>query len=123
VRRLVRFFWSEKSVTAAEVALHFVSSRKMAALHGKFFGKRTVTDCMSFPLGEDHLGEIVICPKAALSYAPDAPYEELSLYLIHGLLHLMGYDDQTSRGRAAMEREQERLLSLAKKKRCLITSS
>jgi len=85
---------------ADEVSLFFVDEATICALHKQFFNDPTFTDCISFPLKQEGeykiLGEIFVCPLAAISYAKSSgadPFDEVLLYIIHGLLHLMGYDD------------------------------
>lgn len=98
-----------------EVILHFVTKKKMGKIHEDFFSDPSPTDCMSFPIDspkskskgkEPHiLGEIFVCPKVALEYAQEKnldPYTETTLYIIHGLLHLIGYDDLDAKSRKKM---------------------
>ena len=75
---------------------------------------------ITFPLDQDFLGEIFICPKTALLYNPQHPYQETTLYVIHGLLHLLGYDDISSKERTIMRREEKKLMTLVKKADCFI---
>ena len=121
VRRLVMFFLQEKKIASQEVAIYFVGARKITQLHTQYFNDPTPTDCITFPFDDQLLGEIFVCPKAALDYNPQKPYEETTLYIIHGLLHLLGYDDIDSKKRARMRREEKRLMALAKKHRCMIS--
>ncbi|HEY5235470.1 MAG TPA: rRNA maturation RNase YbeY [Rhabdochlamydiaceae bacterium] len=121
VRKLVMFFLQEKKVALQEVAIYFVGIRKITQLHAEHFNDPTPTDCITFPFDDQLLGEIFVCPKAALDYNPKKPYEETTLYIIHGLLHLLGYDDIDSKKRALMRREEKRLMALAKKHRCIIS--
>ncbi|MBI3900650.1 MAG: rRNA maturation RNase YbeY [Chlamydiia bacterium] len=123
VRQVITDVLENAGVTTNELSISFVSTRKSAEMHAKFFDDPTPTDCMTFPVDEiassetDYhvLGEIVICPKTALNYAPQAPYKELTLYLVHGLLHLLGYDDiETSnrkKMRAAESKHMKRLIA------------
>jgi len=115
------FLLQEKGVATQEVAIYFIGSRKITQLHAEFFNDPTPTDCITFPFGGQLLGEILVCPKAALDYNPQKPYEETTLYIIHGLLHLLGYDDIDSKKRALMRREEKRLMALARKHRCIIS--
>jgi probable rRNA maturation factor len=89
---------------AEELSVRFVSEPEMCQLHDQYLGDPSPTDCMSFPMDEEGeyrvLGDIVISPSAALAY-PD-PYEEVTLYLVHGILHLIGYDDVDPSDRAKM---------------------
>ena len=80
----------------------------MAQVHGDFLGDATVTDVITFPYGE-----ILICPAVAWETAAvnglSMP-EELLLYLLHGVLHLTGYEDKTPAGAQDMAAAQEKLL-------------
>ncbi len=94
-------------VETDEVVIHFVDVAKISELHGQFFDDPTPTDCISFPLegkSRSHekshsvLGEVFVCPKVALNYIEEnggLASEEISLYVVHGLLHLIGYEDHT----------------------------
>ena len=121
VRKLVQLFLQKKKVDCQELAVYFVSKKKITELHAEHFQDPTPTDCITFPLDQDFLGEIFVCPQAALDYNPKHPFEETTLYIIHGLLHLLGYDDIDSKKRARMRREEKRLMTLAKKHRCIIS--
>jgi probable rRNA maturation factor len=118
--KLIEFLLQKKSVDCQEISVYFVTEKKITKLHADHFKDPTPTDCITFPLDEDFLGEIIVCPKAALLYNPKQPYQETTLYVIHGLLHLLGYDDISSKKRALMRKEEKRLLALVKKADCLI---
>lgn len=113
-----------------EVSIHFVDQEEICALHKEFFNDPTPTDCISFPMDEEEtmahhvLGELIVCPQAALDYIEENggdPYEETTLYVVHGLLHLMGYRDKTPEEqkdmRAAEKRHMDNLHSVG----CLLT--
>lgn len=85
-----------------EAAIHFVGTKKICSLHEIYFDDPSVTDCISFPIdnqaGDPYsiLGEVFVCPETACSYIKNHGgilYEEITLYVVHGLLHLLGYDD------------------------------
>jgi len=122
-RRLVHFILKKEKNTLQKISLYFVSSKKITELHQDFFNDPTPTDCITFPIDPLKEGEIFVCPKTALSYDPEHPYLETTLYVIHTLLHLMGYDDIDKRKRASMVRKQNRLLKLAEKHGCLLETS
>jgi probable rRNA maturation factor len=85
-----------------------VDRATMARVHGDFLGDPTETDVITFPYGE-----ILICPAVARKQAPVqglSVEREVLLYGLHGLLHLVGYDDATPASRNRMEAEQKRLL-------------
>lgn len=102
-----------------EVAIYFVDGPKICALHETFFDDPAITDCISFPLdGPDEpyrvLGEVFVCPEVALQYTQEqggCPQKETILYMVHGLLHLMGYDDIEESDRVEMRAAEQRHLS------------
>ncbi|MFN0064989.1 MAG: rRNA maturation RNase YbeY [Chlamydiales bacterium] len=101
IRRVLEL---EKS-QANEVSLYFVSTKEICRLHEEFFHDPSPTDCISFPidrnrkLGYQFLGEIFVCPKTALDFVQtyedinENPYVETTLYVVHSVLHLLGFDD------------------------------
>ena len=123
VRKLIELFLQKKGIVCRELAVYFVSQKKITELHAEHFQDPTPTDCITFPLDQDFLGEIFVCPQAALDYNPKHPFEETTLYIIHGLLHLLGYDDIQREDRKKMQRKQTRLLKLAKAQKCLLQPS
>ena len=97
----------------SSVSVSIVSDRRMRQLHERFCGVRSPTDVLTF----QH-GEIVISAQTAARQAREfrsTLEREIRLYLLHGLLHLCGYDDNNPRNRAIMQRVQRRLLKLAEK--------
>ncbi len=91
-----------------EVEVTVVSNRTIARVHAQFMNIPGATDVITF----EH-GEIVIGAGTALVHSRDygQPLEhELALYLIHGLLHLNGYDDRTEAERKRMHRVQDRVM-------------
>lgn len=123
VRKLVLFFLQKKKVACQELSIYFIGKKKITKLHADHFQDPTPTDCITFPLDQDFLGEIFVCPQAALDYNPKHPHEETTLYIIHGLLHLLGYDDIDRKERGRMRREEKRLMALVKKHHCMIRTS
>lgn len=102
VKELARRVVLSEGLSFDEVTLHFVGKKKICQLHADFFDDPSFTDCISFPmdnsdnLGYSVLGEVFICPEAAYRFVSKHGgdlYEEISLYVVHGLLHLLGYDD------------------------------
>jgi probable rRNA maturation factor len=115
-----------------EVTVHFVTTKKISELHQDFFQDPTTTDCISFPMDEDDLdigykilGEIFVCPKTAIDYAAShntTALEETTLYIIHGLLHLMGYDDLEPKMKAAMRRAEKKHMNHLRKLKLMLYS-
>ncbi|MFA4984349.1 MAG: rRNA maturation RNase YbeY [Candidatus Omnitrophota bacterium] len=119
VKRLVRRVLSlEKAASQGEITVCFVNSRAMREVNLNYLGRNLSTDVIAFDLSEQSprllIGDILISSDAAFSNArlfKTTPRYELFLYLVHGLLHLLGYNDQTRAGRLLMQKKQEGLLS------------
>ena len=104
-----------------EITIHLVNKEKISELHAQYFSDPTPTDCISFPLnsiddtscGYLHLGEVFVCPEVAIEYATShniPPLQECILYTIHGILHLLGYDDIDEEDRQKMRKAEERCM-------------
>jgi len=90
-----------------EVAIAIVSDRTMAGLHVQFMNIAGATDVITFADGD-----IAISAETARNAAAEFGHrveEELALYIVHGLLHLNGFDDTTPRAAARMRKVQERI--------------
>lgn len=108
---LVRF--GEKTKVVEEAAgksfsVAFVSDRRMRQLNDLFRGKNSPTDVLSFPHEPDefdpdknNLGDIVISTEQAQKQAAENGLDfetEIKQLILHGLLHLCGYDHETDNG-------------------------
>ena len=94
----------------SEIFIWLISDRRMALLHRKFLGQSGPTDVMTF----QH-GEIFISVDTARRHArafENSLLRELKLYIVHGLLHLHGFDDQTPSEAQKMKAAQERILRI-----------
>ncbi len=92
----------------ASIEFVLIDRATMARVHADFLGDPTETDVITFPYGE-----ILICPAVAADQAERsglALEEEVLLYGLHGLLHLVGYDDDSANDARQMARAQSRLL-------------
>lgn len=111
VEESVLSFLKSRKLGCELLEVHFVTEKEIAKLHKKYFDDPSPTDCISFPIDTDPLiGTLFICPKTALAYVEKHggdPYAEVTLYLIHGLLHLLGYDDQTEEEEKVMRQEEK----------------
>ena len=99
-----------------EVCFHLVGAREMARVNWQFLQHEGSTDVITFDQGSDAAmlrGEIYISvPDAVLQAAEFGTLwqDELCRYVIHGLLHLAGYDDLQPGLRRVMKRHEERVL-------------
>jgi probable rRNA maturation factor len=99
-----------------ELSVSFVDETEMAELHERYMDEPGSTDVLTFPLEDEDrdeegvrlLGDVVVAPAVAARNNPDAPDAELRLLLVHGILHILGYDHEDDAGRADMWTRQER---------------
>ncbi len=104
---LARRTLEAEGTAGVELSVLLVTEGEMAQLHQRYLGEAGATDVLSFSMDEEGLlGDVVICPAVAASQNPDAA-AEVRLLLVHGILHLLGYDHQKEEDRREMWRRQE----------------
>jgi probable rRNA maturation factor len=97
-----------EGLAEGELSLSFVDEAEIEDLHVRYLHEPGPTDVLSFPLdGEDErgvrvLGDVVIAPAVAARNNPDDPAAELRLLVVHGVLHLLGYDHEEEDEKAQM---------------------
>jgi probable rRNA maturation factor len=103
-----------EGVRDSKISLAFVDHPTIHRINWQFLNHDEPTDVITFPLSKEGAkvleGELVIGAEMAIEQAAERGHEvhaELTLYVIHGLLHLCGYDDHSERDRQRM-RERER---------------
>lgn len=108
-----------------DLSVAVVDDTAMSELHERYKGEPGPTDVLTFDLRDDATaapdpaqldGEIVVCWPEAQRQAAQAepardPEHELLLYAVHGLLHLLGEDDQTPEAYAKMHAREDRVLA------------
>ena len=106
-----------RSCPPGELSLVFLTDEALAQLHGDFLDDPTTTDVITFE-GDSSAGlagEICVSVDTAAAYAKKHRRDfaaELTLYLIHGWLHLAGYDDLRPALKRVMRRAENRALNL-----------
>lgn len=102
VNKVIAEFLAFANIHYDEVSIHFVDNETMCDLHSDYFNDPSPTDCISFPMDDTEvpgyrvMGDVFVCPETAIKYVKEHGgdvYQEITLYIIHGLLHLIGYDD------------------------------
>ena len=96
-----------------ELSVSFVDEAEMEDLHVRYLDEPGPTDVLSFPQDADGagprlVGDVIVCPAVATRNAPVDPQAELRLLVVHGILHLLGYDHEEDDDRARMWARQER---------------
>ena len=106
-------------IALREMSLALVGDARMSDLHHQFMGIRGPTDVLTFPIDHDDRGgvtsgEVVVCVPQARREAKRRTIPvrlELLLYSVHGMLHLLGYDDRTARDFHTMHRTEDDILT------------
>lgn len=117
---LARRVLAGEGITAAELSIALVDDAAIRALNRRHLGHDWPTDVIAFDLSAP--GAPALAAALALSAEMAAttarasgadPAAELALYLVHGLLHLCGYDDRTEADARAMRRREAEVLARA----------
>lgn len=120
----------DEGVRSGELGLRFVDPRAMAELNSSHMGSPGPTDVLAFPIdgtgGSGHvpeqvplLGDVVVCPAYAAEQAPahagaghdGSLGDELALLVVHGVLHVLGYDHQSDSDATVMQARERQLLA------------
>lgn len=133
VERLVLFVCEKIPLSGDEIYVNFVTKERMCELHSIHFDDPSPTDCITFPI-DGHktdkkeaddpphvIGEVFVCPKVAHEVEPQDPHKELSLYIVHTLLHLAGYNDLEEDDIAEMRHAESEMISALEEKNLLLS--
>ena len=110
-----RFAKDEPQDSKYEISIAIVNDNEILELNKKYLNNRAATDCLSFDLSDDEkerkIVDLVVNGEMAVRQANQRNHSseaELALYITHGLLHNLGFDDSTkSRAREMHETEDE----------------
>jgi probable rRNA maturation factor len=111
--RIARKAIAALEIEAAEITVAIVDDAGIADLHARWLGLPDPTDVLTFDLSGcdgDFAGDIVVSAETAARVAREVgwqPREELAYYVVHGLLHLAGFDDGTPGERRRMRRKEQ----------------
>jgi len=117
VRRVVRHVCRATGLAGAEVDVAVIDDAAIAEMAGAFGHERRPTDVLSFLVSEPDERPSIQLAVSAETAAREAarrghgPAAELLLYVVHGLLHQAGFDDQSTKQAAAMHRCEDDLLA------------
>lgn len=98
-----------------EVVALIISDRRMSSLHKRFLNVAGPTDVITFQHGEI-LVSIDTAERNAVGYRTSTD-QELRLYVVHGILHLLGFDDTAPAAARAMAKAQEKIMAALQKVR------
>ena len=117
--RLARAILSDVREASAELGILLVGDQRMRSLNRQYRGKDRSTDVLAFAMREaphssaDLLGDVVIAVPTAVRQAKQGQRsldEELAVLLVHGILHLCGYDHERSEKDARRMQRRERMI-------------
>lgn len=102
------------------LSLTAVSEEDMAGLNGRFLKRVGPTDVIAFPMEEEIdkgylLGDVVVCPEVIMKRQEEYGVEKerlIEYVAVHGVLHLLGYEDDDARGFESMELRQREILEI-----------
>lgn len=116
VKQAIHFVLEKEHSQPDEMGVIFVDTEEICKLHEQFFNDPSPTDCITIPIDADkengfqYLGDIYICTDTASQTCSEhnLTYEqELTLYVIHATLHLLGYDDIDPEDKALMKSKEK----------------
>jgi probable rRNA maturation factor len=114
---LLKALSSERSNLTGEITVVLAGRRRIRRLNRKYLKRNAATDVLAFNLAAKEnpvCADIVICPEAAVANArfyDTSPVYEVYLYAVHGLLHILGYRDNTLRQQQQMHKKATQILS------------
>jgi len=117
IKRVVTEFTRFYKITAEEISIAFVTDAEIKKINKHYRGLNRPTDVLSFAGAGDDFGEIIIdysqIKRQAKEFKQSAE-KELIFILVHGLLHLLGYEDETEAARIKMVRQGEEFIKKLK---------
>ena len=124
IKKIAQTILKTLKITQATLSLVFVSSQKIRALNRKYLNRTYATDVLAFDLRDEFAskqsakknisGDVFISTDAVLqnskAFGQEA-HDELALYVIHGILHLAGYDDTNPTAKKKMQKKEQEIFS------------
>ncbi len=107
IKKITEKFFAYYKIKNKNLSIAFVGDTVMTRLNNDYRNKNQPTDILSFAGEGDDFGEIIIDYtqiKRQASKFSKSVNEELIFILVHGLLHLLGYEDESERGRKEMDK-------------------
>ena len=118
MRRVVQAIVRDAGIADGQIGIAVVDDATIAKLHHEYLNDPEPTDVLSFALQSSpgYLeGEVIVSADTAIASVArfqSSAASELLLYVIHGTLHLVGYDDATPRKLGVMRKKEREYLNL-----------
>ncbi|MBU1044341.1 MAG: rRNA maturation RNase YbeY [Candidatus Omnitrophica bacterium] len=111
-----------QGIVSGELSVALADDPQIRDLHKRYLNKNTATDVLAFRMADGEfgkinpqiLGDVILSVETAQTQAMKLNLSiesEINLYLIHGILHLLGFSDKTKSGYAQMKKMQEELMN------------
>ncbi len=119
LKKLVRTVCKQFGISQARISIGIVDDAQITVLNKKFLNHEGTTDCLSFDLSDEtepqgqKVFDLIVNGELALREAARRGHEagaELALYITHGLLHDLGFDDATEAQARQMHRTEDEIL-------------
>jgi len=130
IKKIIRAIFEKEKIETDEVIFHFVDEKTIKDLHIKHFNDPASTDCITLaldPLNEKKpyhvIGECFICTDEAIIFSKENnldKFKEITLYIIHTILHLIGFDDIKKNDKLVMRKKENEILSYLEMKNILL---
>ncbi len=118
VQKYLKEIFFYLSIGTKKASFVFCDNFFISKLNIKYFGKNTSTDVISFPLADKtepgYLGEVIVSVEEAVLTAKKLDLDwqgEMLLYLIHGVMHLIGFKDQNAGQRKITRQKEKEILA------------
>ncbi|RCW45388.1 MULTISPECIES: rRNA maturation RNase YbeY [unclassified Halanaerobium] len=114
LQKVVKCAAELEGYNGGEVSIALVDNEQIKELNIKYRDKHEATDVLSFPIGDEILGDIVISAERALQQAKDYGHSfarEIAYLTVHGVLHLFGYNHYGEEEKKMMRQKEERVLA------------
>jgi probable rRNA maturation factor len=120
IRKAATLTSLESQMPHEELAVSLVNDAEMTAVNEQFLNHSGSTDVITFDYRADNGGgELIVCldtaSRAAAEHGTSIAYEVV-LYIVHGILHLVGFDDHSAADRKAMRAEEARIMGVLKER-------
>lgn len=119
IKDVVAFTYLKLNLLDVEITIEIVSNERIRQLNEKYMGTNSETDVLSFNLGfqnpesgREYLGDVVISGEKTEEQAREIGHtveKEMAILITHGILHLVGYDDQDITDKAVMFALQDKI--------------
>lgn len=126
IKKITKDVLKHENVNKVSLSVSFVTNQKIWALNKRFLGRNNATDVLAFDSTDEEIsyqisskkvkeinGDIIISTDAAIKNAKNyhvSVEHELVLYVVHGILHLLGYDDHSPKEIFRIRKKEEDLM-------------